>query len=109
LAPGEASSPSAALLVAPGAPEDAPAPQRAPRWPAYAAWIAGGIGLVGAGVTYALARDRAAQFQDEQAISGYGDRARALRSEARTLRTFSAIGLVVGVAGGVGGGLLLLF
>jgi hypothetical protein len=110
---------SAALPSAPAAGEVNPSPAldlHAPasepvshphRHIAYVPLVAGAAALIAGGVLYALARDRAQQFNQEQQANGYNDRARNLRGEARDLEIASWISSGAGaVAAGVGGVLL---
>jgi hypothetical protein len=75
----------------------------------YATLAVGGAALISAGVLYALARDRAHQFDDEQQRNGYSDRARGLRSDAQTLETATWVGVGVGVVAAAVSGVLLTF
>ena len=98
---------SAPVLSAP-----APAPVPAAGWqprPAYLVLGLGAAALIGGGIVYALARDRARQFDDEQQRTGYSDRARNLRSDAQRLETAGWITLGAGVAAAAVGGLMLTF
>jgi hypothetical protein len=111
----------AALMLrprsAPGAPDlRAPSPSPSPssslgsfRRGGYTTLAVGGAALIAAGVLYALARDRAHQFDDEQQRNGYSDRARGLRSDAQTLETATWINAAVGVVAAAVGGVLLTF
>jgi hypothetical protein len=65
--------------------------------------------LIGGGIVYALARDRARQFDDQQQLTGYSDRARSLRSDAQRLETAGWITLGAGVAAAAVGGVMLTF
>jgi hypothetical protein len=95
----------------PGAEPRAPpgAPSRVRRTWGYAALALGVTVLIGSGLLYALARQRARQFDDEQLAHGYSDRARGLRDETQTLEIGGWIGAGAGVASMVGGGALLRF
>ena len=95
----------------PGAERPAPAaaPSRAQRGWGYAALALGATVLVGAGVLYALARQRADQFGDEQRTNGYSERARQLRDDTQTLELTSWVGAGFGVVSAVAGGALLRF
>lgn len=54
--------------------------------------------VVAAGVLYGLAQERATAFGDEQRATGYSDRARELRAQARGFSTASLVSAVTGVA-----------
>ena len=75
----------------------------------YVPLIAGAAALIAGGVLYALARDRAQQFNQEQQTNGYGDRARTLRSEAQNLELASWISGGAGAVAAAAGGVLLTF
>jgi hypothetical protein len=75
----------------------------------YATLAVGGAALIAAGALYAVARDRAHQFDDEQQRNGYSDRARGLRGDAQTLETATWINVGVGVVAAAVGGVLLTF
>jgi hypothetical protein len=60
-------------------------------------------------VLYAVARQRADQFNDEQRASGYTDRARQLRGDTQTLELGTWLGAGLGVVSAVAGGALLRF
>ncbi len=76
---------------------------------AYVPLVAGVAALIAGGVLYALARDRAHQFDQEQQTNGYSDRARNLRSEAQGLQLASWISGGAGVVAATAGGVLLTF
>ena len=76
---------------------------------AYVPLVAGAAALIAGGVLYALARDRAQQFNQEQQANGYSDRARTLRSEAQNLEIASWISGGAGVVAAAVGGVLLTF
>jgi hypothetical protein len=75
----------------------------------YVPLLAGAAALIAGGVLYALARDRAQQFNQEQQTNGYGDRARTLRNEAQNLELASWISGGAGAVAAVAGGVLLTF
>jgi hypothetical protein len=68
--------------------------------------VFGAAVLVGSGIVYVLARDRAHQFSEEQSVNGYTDRARGLRDDARALEVGSWLGAGVGCASALAGVLL---
>jgi len=86
----------------------APAPRSYHR-AGYVPLVAGAAALIAGGVLYALARDRARQFDQEQQANGYSDRARTLRSEARDLEVASWISGGAGAVAAAAGGVLLTF
>jgi hypothetical protein len=90
------------------APSGEPA-RRSYRRAGYVPLIAGAAALIAGGVLYALARDRAQQFNQEQQANGYSDRARTLRSEARDLEVASWISGGAGAIAAAAGGVLLTF
>jgi hypothetical protein len=90
------------------APSDGPA-HRSYHRAGYVPLIAGAAALIASGVLYALARDRAQQFDHEQQTNGYGDRARTLRSEAQNLELASWISGGAGAVAAATGGVLLTF
>jgi hypothetical protein len=90
------------------APPPEPAPHSYHRT-AYVPLGAGAAALIAGGVLYALARDRAHQFDQEQQTNGYTDRARTLRSEAQNLEVASWITGGAGVLAAAAGGVLLTF
>ncbi|HEY2900437.1 MAG TPA: hypothetical protein VGL59_07675 [Polyangia bacterium] len=85
------------------------APARAHRSQAYAVLVAGAALLVGAGVLYAVAHQRANQFGDEQQANGYSDRARQLHDDARNWEIGSWAAGSAAVAAILTGGALLRF
>ncbi len=89
-------------------PSNEPAPRSNHRT-AYVPLVAGAAAVIASGVLYALARDRAHQFDQEQQTNGYSDRARSLRSEAQNLETASWISGGAGVVAAAAGGVLLTF
>jgi hypothetical protein len=102
--------PPAAASVDLRAPSPSPSPSLGSfRRSAYATLAVGAAALITGGVLYALARDRAHQFDDEQQRNGYSDRARSLRSDAQGLETATWIGAGVGVVASAVGGVLLTF
>jgi len=101
-----ASSPPPALDLR--APASEPAPHSYHR-AGYVPLIAGAAALIAGGVLYALARDRAQQFKQEQQANGYSDRARNLRSEAQDLEVASWISGGAGAVAAAVGGALLTF
>jgi hypothetical protein len=76
---------------------------------AVATLAAGAAALIAGGVLYALAHDRARQFDEEQQSSGFTDRARTLRSDAHSLQTASWITGGAGLAAAAVGGVLFAF
>ena len=90
------------------APSDEPA-RRSYHRAGYVPLIAGAAALIASGVLYALARDRAQQFNQEQQTNGYGDRARTLRGEAQNLELASWISGGAGAVAAAAGGVLLTF
>ena len=80
-----------ALSPAPSTLRASPAqpPQVSHHRAAVATLAAGAAALIAGGVLYALAHDRARQFDEEQQSSGFTDRARTLRSDAQSLQTAS--------------------
>jgi hypothetical protein len=86
-----------------------PAPSHQQRRWGYAALIVGATVLIGSGVLYAVARQRANQFNDEQHVNGYSDRARQLRDDTQTLEIGTWLGAGVGAVSAVAGGALLRF
>ena len=108
-APTAGTALGAPLTALPTPPAPASAPARVHDGWGYAGLALGVTALIGAGVLYALARDRAHQFDDEQLINGYSQRARDLRDGARTLEIGSWVGAGVGVASAAAGGVWLTF
>ena len=108
----------APAVAAPGLtqPVDLTVDRRAPvppssqqrRW-GYAALVLGATVLIGSGVLYAVARQRAGQFNDEQRANGYSDRARQLRDDTQTLEIGTWLGAGLGAVSAVAGGALLRF
>jgi hypothetical protein len=86
-----------------------PPPARSYRRPAYVALGLGVAALLGGGIVYALARDRARQFDDEQQRSGYSERARTLRGDAQRLETAGWISFGAGLTAAAVGGVMLTF
>ncbi|HXI56748.1 MAG TPA: hypothetical protein VNO55_11855 [Polyangia bacterium] len=107
--PADAAVVAPSLVTAPARPGTAPAPARAHRTWGYAAVGLGAAVLIGSGVLYALARQRAGQFSDEQQANGYSDRARQLRDDTQTLQTGTWLAAGVGAAAAVAGSALLTF
>jgi len=101
-----ASPPAPALDLR--APAGQPAPHSYHR-AGYVPLIAGAAALIAGGVLYALARERAQQFNQEQQANGYGERARTLRSEAQDLEAASWISAGAGAVAATAGGVLLTF
>jgi hypothetical protein len=105
-------------VAAPGLtqPVDLAADRRAPvtpsgqqrRW-GYAALVVGAAVLIGSGLLYGVARQRAGQFNDEQRANGYSDRARQLHDDTQTLEIGSWLGAGLGAVSAVAGGALLRF
>ena len=87
----------------------APPPARRYRGWSYAALGIGAAALVGGGVAFALARERASQFGAEQQRNGYSDRARSLRADAGALEIGGWVGAGLGVTAAAVGGVLLTF
>jgi hypothetical protein len=104
-APASASAPASTIESRSLAPSAA---RRYRRW-SYSALGLGVAALVAGGVVYAVARDRAHQFDDEQQRNGYSDRARTLRTDAQNLELGSWISAGIGVTAAAAGGLLLTF
>lgn len=75
----------------------------------YVPLIAGAAALIAGGVLYALARERAQQFNQEQQTNGYDDRARTLRNQAQNLELASWISGGAGAVAAAAGGVLLTF
>ena len=84
-------------------------PQASHHRAAVATLAAGAAALIAGGVLYALAHDRARQFDEEQQSSGFTDRARTLRSDAHNLQTASWITGGAGLAAAAVGGVLFAF
>jgi hypothetical protein len=90
----------------------APSESRAPasyRRAAYTTLAVGAAALIAGGVLYAFARDRAHQFDQEQQMTGYTDRARSLHSEAQNLEVAGWISAGAGAVAAAVGGVLLTF
>jgi hypothetical protein len=90
------------------APSGEPAPRSYHRI-GYVPLIAGTAALIAGGVLYALARDRAQQFNQEQQANGYSDRARTLRTDAQSMEAASWISGGAGAVAAAVGGVLLTF
>lgn len=84
-------------------------PQVSQHRAAVATLAAGAAALIAGGVLYALAHDRARQFDEEQQSSGFTDRARTLRSDAQNLQAASWITGGAGLAAAAAGGVLFAF
>jgi hypothetical protein len=108
LPPASFSSPSPSPALDLRAPPNEPAPRSYHRT-AFVPLVAGAAALIASGVLYALARDRAQQFDQEQQSNGYSDRARTLRSEAQNLEVASWISGGAGLVAAAAGGVLLTF
>jgi hypothetical protein len=106
LAPGPSGSVPGALDLRASPPQP---PQVSHHRAAFATLAAGAAALIAGGVLYALAHDRARQFDEEQQSSGFTDRARTLRSDAQNLQTASWITGGAGLAAAAVGGVLFAF
>ncbi len=110
--PSAAAPTDANLPPSPGLDLRAPTNEPAPhpyRRSAYVPLAAGVAALAASGVLYAIARDRAQQFNQEQQTNGYGDRARNLHDEAQNLEIASWLSAGAGVVAAGVGGVLLTF